>query len=99
MINEMDPYANGAIDFYEFVLLMARKIKKYTDTEKEMIEALKVFDRGGTGLISCADLRYMIRQLGEHLTDEEVNEIIREAVLDDDGQINYQKFVRMLMDS
>lgn len=35
--------------------------------------------------------------LGEKLTDEEVDQMIREADLDGDGQVNYEEFVRMMM--
>ena len=31
-----------------------------------------------------------MRNLGEKLTDEEVDEIIEEADVDDDGQVNYE---------
>jgi len=34
--------------------------------------------------------------LGEKLTDEEVDEMIREADVDGDGQITYEEFVQML---
>ena len=35
--------------------------------------------------------------LGEKLTDEEVDQMIREADLDGDGQVNYEEFVQMMM--
>ena len=34
--------------------------------------------------------------LGEKLTDEEVDKIIREADIDGDGQVNYEEFVNMM---
>jgi len=96
MINEVDADGNGTIDFPEFLSLMARKMKD-TDTEEELVEAFKVFYRDGNGLISAAELRHVITNLGEKLTDEEVDEMIREADVDGDGHINYEEFVRMMM--
>ena len=96
MINEVDVDGNGCIDFPEFLSLMARKMRD-TDTEEELVDAFKVFDRDGNGLISAAELRHVMTNLGEKLTDEEVDEMIKEADIDGDGQINYEEFVRMMM--
>lgn len=35
--------------------------------------------------------------LGEKLTDEEVEQMITEADTDGDGQVDYEEFVRMMM--
>ncbi|GFN98968.1 calmodulin [Plakobranchus ocellatus] len=88
MINEVDADGNGTIDFPEFLTMMARKMKD-TDTEEELREAFRVFDKDGNGFISAAELRHVMTNLGEKLTDEEVDEMIREADTDGDGQVNY----------
>ena len=80
---------NGTIDFPEFLTMMAKKMKD-SDSEEELREAFKVFDRDGNGSISAAELRHVMTNLGEKLTDEEVDEMIREADLDGDGQVNYE---------
>lgn len=84
---------NGTIDFPEFLTMMARKMKD-TDSEEEIREAFRVFDKDGNGFISAAELRHVMTNLGEKLTDEEVDEMIREADIDGDGQVNYEgKFI------
>merc|ERR1712003_534391 len=80
MINEVDADGNGTIDFTEFLSLMARKMK----------------DKDNNGFISAAELRHVMTNLGEKLTDEEVDEMIREADIDGDGQVNYEEFVTMM---
>ena len=88
MINEVDADGNGIIDFTEFIDMMARKMKG-TDSEEEIKEAFRVFDKDGDGLISIAEMREVMTNLGENLTDEELDEMIQEADTDGDGQVNY----------
>ncbi|KFQ84767.1 Calmodulin, partial [Phoenicopterus ruber ruber] len=87
MINEVDADGNGTIDFPEFLTMMAKKMN---------FEAFRVFDKDGNGYISAAELRHVMTNLGEKLTDEEVDEMIREADIDGDGQVNYEEFVQMM---
>ncbi|KAJ8309463.1 hypothetical protein KUTeg_014337 [Tegillarca granosa] len=87
-VNEIDADGNGTIDFAEFLTMMAKKMKD-TDSEEEIREAFRVFDKDGNGFISAAELRVAMTNLGEKLTDEEVDEMIREADTDGDGQVNY----------
>lgn len=61
---------------------------KDTDSEEEIREAFKVFDRDNNGFISAAELRHVMTSIGEKLTDDEVDEMIREADQDGDGRID-----------
>lgn len=67
--------------------MMARKMKD-TDSEEEIREAFKVFDRDNNGFISAAELRHVMTSIGEKLTDDEVDEMIREADQNGDGRID-----------
>ena len=71
----------------EFLTMMARKMRD-TDSEEEIREAFKVFDRDNNGFISAAELRHVMTSIGEKLTDDEVDEMIREADQDGDGRID-----------
>ena len=72
------------------------KIKKLSKRLK-LMEAFKVFDKDGNGFISSVELRHVMTNLGEKLTDDEVDEMIREADVDGDGQVNYDEFVKMML--
>lgn len=80
---------------------MARKMHD-TDSEEEIREAFKVFDKNNDGHISAAELKHVMSELtwlyagngpiantlanlGEKLSDAEINEMIREADKDGDG--------------
>ena len=88
MVNEVDVDRSGEIDFDEFLILMAKKMKD-SDSAEELLEAFKVFDTNNDGLISAAELRAVMNNVGEELDDEEIDEMIREADFDGDGHINY----------
>ena len=49
----------------------------------------RVFDKNNDGLISSVELRHVMTNLGERLSEEEVDDMIREADLDGDGMVNY----------
>ena len=68
--------------------MMGKKMCE-ASTEDELKDAFRVFDRDGNGFISAEELRNVMTNLGEKLTDEEVDEMIFEADMDGDGQINY----------
>lgn len=74
--------------------MMARKMKD-TDSQEEIREAFKVFDRDNNGFISAAELRHVMTSIGEKLTDDEVDEMIREADQDGDGKIDCRSSSRM----
>ena len=49
----------------------------------------RVFDKNADGYISSNELKHVMTSLGEKLSDEEVNDMIKEADADGDGQVNY----------
>ncbi|UJR38801.1 hypothetical protein I4U23_031466 [Adineta vaga] len=101
MINEVDADGNGMIDFPEFLTMMARKMKD-TDSEEEILDAFRVFDKQSNGFISVADLRHIMTNLGEKLTDEEINEMIQEANIDkgsEDGRLTESDFLKLILKS
>jgi len=53
---------NGTIDFEEFINMMAKKMRE-TDSEEELREAFRVFDKDGNGSVFNNDLRHTPKNL------------------------------------
>jgi len=68
-------------------------------TFNDFNEAFKTFDREGQGFISSAELRHVLTFLGEKLTEEEVDEILKntETVEDLDGNIKFADFISKVL--
>ena len=84
MLNEIDADGSGTMDLHEFMTLMARSMLD-TDPSEEMQEIFKQFDSDGNGRISAAEIRKLMTDYGHILTDEEVDEIVRNADSDGSG--------------
>jgi len=98
MINVVDQDGNGQITFNEFVWLMTREIHD-TDIEEEIREAFRVFDREGHGFLSSAEMSHVLQSIGDKLSLEETEELINDADIDGDGNINYEEFITILFKS
>lgn len=51
---------------------------------------LAVFDKDGNGFITPSELRLAMSDLGENLTDKQLQDMVIAADLDGDGRINYR---------
>jgi centrin-3 len=66
------------------------------DPEAEMRKAFALFDEGGTGRIALPAMRRVAAELGEALSDEEMQAMISEFDLDGDGAISEDEFVAIM---
>ena len=96
VIDEVDEDKNGTIDFQEFLSLMARKMK-IIDKEDQLIDAFKVLDLDGTGKISKYKLRYIILSTDSGFTGDQIEELINNTKVDEDGNIDLHDFIKILM--
>uniref|UniRef100_A0AAQ4S5K1 Calmodulin 1b n=1 Tax=Gasterosteus aculeatus aculeatus TaxID=481459 RepID=A0AAQ4S5K1_GASAC len=87
-----------------FFLFSSTKADQLTEEQiAEFKEAFSLFDKDGDGTITTKELGTVMRSLGQNPTEaelqdmiNEVDEMIREADIDGDGQVNYEEFVQMM---
>lgn len=95
MIAEVDTSGSGMIDLNDFFRIMTAKMAE-RDSREEILKAFRLFDEDDTGKISFKNLKKVAKELGENLTDEEIQEMIDEADRDGDGEINEEEFLRIM---
>ncbi|KAI5969675.1 CDC31 [Candida margitis] len=94
IIREYDTDDTHLITYDNFFKTVGEMILK-RDPLDEIRRAFKLFDIDGTGKISVRNLRKISKDLGENLSDEELQAMIDEFDLDEDGEINEEEFIRI----
>jgi len=65
-------------------------------SDDEILEAFKAFDLDKNNYIGAAEIRHVLINIGEQVTDEEVDEMIRMVDFDGDGQVSWNEFYGMV---
>jgi centrin-3 len=91
-----DQHNQPLIDLHSFTDLMTDKFAQ-RDPRQEMIKAFQLFDEQGTGKISLRSLRRVARELGENMSDDELQAMIDEFDKDQDGEINLEEFLAIML--
>ncbi|XP_020800782.1 caltractin [Drosophila serrata] len=95
MMDEIDKDKTGRIAFNDFLYLMRQKMSE-KDSKQDMMKAFSFFDDDHTGRISLRNLKRVAKELGENLTDEELQEMIDEADTDGDGEVSKEEFFNLV---
>jgi calmodulin len=99
MMKVVDIDGNGTIDLDEFIVLLRKtknKGKKQLTWEEELKQAFQIFDEDGSGEISAEELAHIMKKLGENITKEDVEFMIKSIDLNSDGQIDFEEFKKMM---
>lgn len=89
--------ADDRVTFEVFLPIMQAICgRQSTDTSDDFIEGLRHFDKDGNGFITSAELRHLLTTLGEKLSDEEAEQLLA-GHEDSKGNINYENFVKTVM--
>jgi len=95
MLSDIDKDANGQINFDEFCQMMSGKMSS-RDSAEEIQKVFQLFDEDKSGFITFKSLKKICQELGENLTDTDIQEMIDEADRDNDGKISQDEFFRIM---
>jgi centrin-1 len=95
MISDLDSDGNAQIDFDEWVHLMSNRVS-VSSSKASILKIFPLYDDEKTDHISVKNLRRVAVDLGEEISEEELQEMIDRADLDRDGLVNFEEFYTIL---
>merc|ERR1712205_80312 len=95
MIEDIDKDGSGTIDFEEFLSMMTARMGD-KDSREEKMKVFALFDDDGTGSITFANMKRVAQDLGENMTDEELQEMFDEGDRDGDGVVSPDEFFAVM---
>lgn len=100
LMDDIDTDGSGVLDYSEF---MAAALDKQKYVQEDMCwRAFKTFDKDGSGSIDKEELSKLLGlhdltdQLQVSITENEVDTIMKEVDLNNDGKIDFEEFVFMM---
>ena len=96
MMNDIDKNQSGTIDFDEFIEMMTAKMSD-KDTPEDLRKVFDLFIGDDTAdKIELRHLKRVAKELGENMTDDELNEMIVRADTDKDGKVSFEEFYAIM---
>ncbi|RKU46247.1 SCF ubiquitin ligase complex subunit cdc4 [Coniochaeta pulveracea] len=96
-LTDLEKNVGGDFDFETFQRVLNRQGGfREPGAPEEYTRGFQVFDKDGTGYIGVGQLKYILTNLGEKMTEEEVEELLK-AVDTSSGQVNYTELVRTIL--
>ena len=96
MITELDSDGNGNLDFNEFFGLMTTKISD-KNSRAQYAKVFAIYDEERKGYITAENLVKVAETLGETISIEEINELIRRGDSDHDGVVSEEEFYNLMI--
>ena len=96
---QFDSLIAHSVDFDSFSKILNRPNGFRDPGEpEEYCRGFQVFDKDMTGFIGVGQLRYILTNLGEKMSDEEVDELLKGVNVDtSSGEVNYVELVRTIL--
>ncbi|XP_067664898.1 uncharacterized protein [Haliotis asinina] len=96
-LDRLDKNGDGYVDYADFERFMVEEELTTVcrdEMDDDLSAAFQVFDKDGNGFIDADEFKDVMVNLGDKMTTEEVEALMKEADTDGDGKIDYTEFCR-----
>lgn len=90
-----DRDCSGQINFDEFIDMVTDQMHR-VDRRRDVEKLFRLFDDDRTGQITIANLKRIVKELGENVSDDELKDMIRRADTTGTGYVTFDDFYNIL---
>jgi len=94
--SNIDKEGTGYIEFDEFCGIVKKKIQD-DDDERELREMFRILDKEKRGEVNTNELRWILKNLGDDLTEADIDDMIADVDTDGSGWVDYNEFHKLMM--
>jgi calmodulin len=92
----IDSEGTGYIKYDEFCSIVRKKFQDDED-ERELREMFRILDKEKRGEVNTQELRWILKNLGDDLTEADIDDMIADVDTDGSGWIDYNEFSKLMM--
>lgn len=96
MEDEIDAEGTGYINLDEFCEIVRKKMQADED-ERELKEIFRVLDKEKKGEVNTSELRWILKNLGDDLTEDDIDDMIADVDTDGSGWVDYEEFAKLML--
>lgn len=93
---DIDQDGTGFIGLDEFMDIIQKKLQADED-ERELKEIFRVLDKEKKGEVNTTELRWILKSLGDDLTEEDIDDMIADVDTDGSGWVDYEEFSKLML--
>lgn len=95
MISDLDRNRSGSIEFEEFLDMMTARMSD-KDSRDDISKVFRLFDDDSSGVITLRNLRRVAKELGETMTDQELQEMLDRADTSGKSAVSMDDFYNIM---
>ncbi|XP_048735111.1 neo-calmodulin-like [Ostrea edulis] len=96
MIKSVAEKGCDTISWPVFEEMLASSWKSVKQSKLEMLASFHIFDINKDGYVDASELKKTLTSLGESLTEDEADALLKAADKNNDGRIDYKEFVDLI---
>mmetsp|Transcript_6001 Transcript_6001/g.10293 ORF Transcript_6001/g.10293 Transcript_6001/m.10293 type:complete len:160 (-) Transcript_6001:317-796(-) len=81
------------VEFGDLVAAMQRRPTFTSYTVEDIQDAFRLFDRYGVGWLNVVEVKHIMTNLGEKLSDEELVDMLKDADPTNEGRVHYMDYI------